>query len=85
MQKPDFLNIAGEGPNIAEIFAMTLPDPNGGNWNGLGGHSFTQGAGKATGDGWIYNRLSSTQLHYKTHRSQNDHNTASRTIIVRAA
>jgi hypothetical protein len=39
MQKPDFLNASGGGTNIAEIFAMTLPNPNGGNWNGLAWHA----------------------------------------------
>jgi len=33
MQKPDFLNASGQGTNVAEVLAMSFPDPNGGKWN----------------------------------------------------
>jgi hypothetical protein len=38
MQKPDFLNASGEGTKVAEVLAVASANPNGGNWNGLGGH-----------------------------------------------
>jgi hypothetical protein len=33
MEKSDFLNTPGEGPDVTEVLAVESANPNGGNWN----------------------------------------------------
>jgi hypothetical protein len=61
---------------------MSFPDPNGGKWNGLGGH--VSPAGHREGDGrWLDLQSPKPQpgCIARNRRSQNDHNIASSTII----